>query len=121
MTNAPLAQENPNFYPFANLDSSDREEIYYPQNPNPESQELFQFIKEQQQNCKDAQRRYLAQLKRFDEKQTSSSVIDILPAKQYMQVAYSLEQAPVECNSCLPGTKNLTFGSMPVVEDTRSN
>lgn len=64
----PAAQPEPDFYPFAHLDAGELEEIYRPERPRPESQELFQFIRYRQHNCKEAQRRYLAELKKFDEK-----------------------------------------------------
>ena len=52
--NAFSAQSAPNYYPFAHLDADDEREIYCPKNPHPESQELFQFIRQRQQNSRDA-------------------------------------------------------------------
>ena len=45
--------------------------------------------------------------------------MDLLPVKQYMQVACGLGRARIETESCLPGTEELEFGSAPVVENVR--
>lgn len=112
----PAAQPEPDFYPFAHLDAGELEEIYRPERPGPESQELFQFIRYRQQNCREAQRRYMAELRKFDERQTGAGVIDVLPAKQYMALACVQESAQIERGKCLPGTEKLTFGTTPVVD-----
>ena len=45
--------------------------------------------------------------------------MDIISAKQYMQVVQSAEHSSVDRSHGLPGTKNLEFGAVAPVSDAR--